>query len=130
MKSKAIKYLNSLIKDETTKSELDIITYLKRLVNESKEQKTIKNIDFMPYFEILWKMYPRKIGKQIAIKQYEKKIRGLNEEEVKAISNQLYLKIKNRLTYWKENNTEINFIPHFSTFINAEIPNSKYFKGR
>ena len=131
MKNKAIKWLNSLIKDETPKVELDIIKYLKSLVRAEKEPKNdMHEVDYTPYFEYLWKMYPRKVGKQNAIKQFEKKIRGYSEEEVKNISNRIYLIVKNRIAYWKDKETKIEYIPHFASLLNAEVPNSKYYKGR
>ena len=75
-------------------------------------------------------MYPRKVGKQNAIKQYEKKVRGLTDEETKVVSNLIYAKMKKRIAYWNEQETEICYIPHFASFLNAEIPNSKHYKGR
>lgn len=131
MKAKATKFLNGLISDQTPKCELDIINYLKRLVNaEEKPQKAIPKVDYTPYFEYLWKMYPRKVGKQNAIKQFEKKVRGFNEEEIKTLSNRIYLLLKRRIAYWQENETETCYIPHFASLLNAEVPNSKYYKGR
>lgn len=131
MTNKAMKFLNGLINDETTKSELDIINYLKRLVKaEYEPKKYIPEVDYTPYFEFLWKLYPRKVAKQNAIKQFEKKVRGLNEEEIRAVSNAIYLKMKKRIAYWEEKETEIEYIPHFATFLNSEVPNSKYYKGR
>lgn len=131
MKNKIIKFLNGLITDETTKAELDIINYLKRLVRaELEPTKVIPEVDLTPYFEYLWKMYPRKVAKQNAIKQFEKKVRGLNEDEVKKISNIIYVKLKRQIAYWQEKETETEYIPHFATFLNSEVPNSKYYKGR
>ncbi len=131
MKAKAIKFLNGLITEETTKGELDIINYLKRLVKADIEpKKTTSVFNYKPMFEYLWKMYPRKVGKQNAIKQFEKKIRGLSEEEVKTISNKIYLILKKRIAFWQENETEFVYIPHFASFLNSEIENSKYYKGR
>jgi hypothetical protein len=131
MKNNALRLLNSLINDKTTKGDLDIINYLKRLVRADLEPKNdIPKVDYMPYFEYLWKMYPRKVGKQNAIKQFEKKVRGLNEQEVKDISNGIYLIIKKRKSYWEEHETEICYIPHFASLLNSEVPNSKHYKGR
>ena len=131
MKDKATRFLNGLITEEITKGELDIINYLKRLVKAEIEPKNdIPKVDYNPYFEYLWKMYPRKVGKQNAIKQFEKKVRGLSEEEVKTISNKIFLILKKRIAFWQENETEFVYIPHFASFLNSEIPNSKYYKGR
>lgn len=131
MKNKALRFLNGLITDETTKGELDIINYLKRLLKaEIEPKKTIGEVDYMPYFEFLWEMYPRKVGKQNAIKQFEKKVRGYNEEEVKDVCNGIYVIVKRRIAYWQEHETEICYIPHFASLLNSEVPNSKHYKGR
>lgn len=131
IKNNAIKFLNGLINDQTPKCELDIISYLKRLVKADFEPtKNIPEVDYMPYFEYLWKMYPRKVAKQNAIKQFEKKVRALSEEEIKTVCNTIYVKLKKRIAYWQEKETDTEFIPHFATYLNSEVPNSKYYKGR
>lgn len=132
MKNKAIKWLNAQITDEMSKGDYDIVQYLKGLVRADKGDKTetADKVDWQPYFDYLWKIYPRKVGKQNAIKQYEKKVRGLTEEETKAVSNAIYAKLKKRIAYWQETETEICYIPHFASFLNAEIQNSKHYKGR
>lgn len=130
MKSKAIKWLNAQITDEMSKGDYDIVQYLKGLVDAEKKAVETPKVDWQPYFDYLWKMYPRKVGKQNAVKQYEKKVRGLTEEETKAVSNAIYAKLKKRIAYWKETETEVCYIPHFASFLNAEIQNSKHYKGR
>ena len=131
MKNKAIKWLTAQITDEMSKGDYDIVQYLKGLVRADKGDKTeTEKVDWQPYFDYLWKIYPRKVGKQNAIKQYEKKVRGLTEEETKFVSQGIYSKIRQRIKYWEENETEMCYIPHFASFLNAEIQNSKHYKGR
>lgn len=48
MKSKATKFLNSLIKDDTIKAELDVIDFLKKCVNQFAEKEKAKKPKFQP----------------------------------------------------------------------------------
>jgi hypothetical protein len=48
MKSKATKFLNSLIKDDTTKGELDVIDFLKKCVNQFVEKEKASKPKFQP----------------------------------------------------------------------------------
>lgn len=132
MKSKAMKWLDGQVTDDMNKGDYDVVQYLKKLVRADKPEKAEKpdEFDWRPYFERLWKLYPRKVAKQNAIRQFEKKVRGLSEEEVKAVSSVVYAKLKKRMAYWEENETEEKYIPHFASFLNAEIANSKHYKGR
>lgn len=132
MKSKAIKWLDGQVTDDMSKGDYDIVQYLKKLVRADKAEDVEKpfQVDWRPYFEKLWKLYPRKVAKQNAVKQFEKKVRGLSEEEVRAVSSVVYAKLKKRMAYWEENETEEKYIPHFASFLNAEIENSKHYKGR
>lgn len=132
MKSKAIKWLNEQITDETTKAELDIIEFIKLCIREMKvkvgEEKP--KVDWLPMFETLWKLYPRKVGKQNAVKQFEHKVRGLNEEECREKCNLIYLAEVKYIKQLQDNGTPLEFTKHFASFLNAEVPNSKYYKGR
>ena len=130
MKSKAIKFLNSIINDDTTKAELDVIDFLKKLVRDYKVPEKKQDVDWLPMFETLWKLYPRKIGKQNAIKQFEHKVRGLSEQECKDKCNLIYKAEMRYVQQVKQNETPMEYIRHFSTFLNAEVPNSKFYKGR
>lgn len=131
MKSKAIKWLNEQIGEDTTKAELDIIEFCKKAIREWKvEEKLQSQVDWLPMFEKLWKIYPRKIGKQNAIKQFEHKVRGLNEEECREKCNLIYVSEVKYIKQVQENNTPMEYIKHFSSFLNAEVPNSKHYKRR
>lgn len=132
MKSKAIKWLDGQVTDDMSKGDYDIVQYLKGLVRADKADSDEKPVqaDWRPYFDKLWKLYPRKVAKQNAVKQFEKKVRGLPEEEVKAVATAVYAKLKKRMAFWQENETDECYIPHFASFLNAEIANSKHYKGR
>ena len=130
MKSKAMKWLSDQVQPTTTKAELDVIEFCKKAVREFKVEEKQPKVDWLPMFETLWKLYPRKIGKQNAIKQFEHKVRGLSEQECKDKCNLIYKAEMRYVQQVKQNETPMEYIKHFSTFLNAEVPNSKYYKGR
>lgn len=130
MKSKAMKWLSAQVQPTTTKSELDVIDFLKKLVRDFKVPEKKQEFDWSPMFETLWKLYPRKVNKVLAKKTFEHKVRGLTEQECKDKCNLIYKAEMRYLNQIKENNTEINYIKHFSSWLNAEVPNSKHYKGR
>lgn len=126
MKTPAINYLNSLINDSTTKKELDIINFIKKCVKEYKVVEKPKLVDgWQNYFETLWKLYPRKVGKQQAIKMFQRKIIGLNEEETRNKCNLIYKALMRYKQELERLNTQPEYVKHFATWLNAEIPNSK-----
>ncbi len=126
MKTPAINYLNGLITDSTTKKELDIIDFIKKCIKEYKVVEKPKLVDgWQNYFETLWKLYPRKVDKQQAIKMFQRKIIGLDEDETKNKCNLIYkalVKYKQELERW---DTQPEYVKHFATWLNAEVPNSK-----
>lgn len=60
-------------------------------------------------FEIFWDLYPRKVAKRVA----EKKFNALKAEEQKMALDAL----PNHIQYWKNKDTEMDFIPHAATWI-------------
>ena len=132
MKSKSLKWLNSKITDETTKAELDIIEFIKLCVREMKvkvaEEKP--KVDWLPMFETLWKLYPKKSDKLNAKKMFERKIRGLTEEECREKCNLIYkaqMRYQNQLI---QNETPLEYTKLYASWLNCEVPNSKHYKGR
>lgn len=132
MKTKSIKWLNEQITDETTKAELDIIEFVKLCVREMKvkvaEEKP--KVDWLPMFETLWKLYPKKSDKLNAKKMFERKIRGLTEEECREKCNLIYkaqMRYQNQLI---QNETPLEYTKLYATWLNCEVPNSKHYKGR
>ncbi|MBQ7798079.1 MAG: hypothetical protein IJ371_03045 [Clostridia bacterium] len=131
MKSATIKLLQSLITDETQKKDLDLLQFAIKCVREHKvEEKPKTEVDWLPYFETLWKLYPRRINKELAKRSFEHKIRGLNEQECKDKCNLIYKAQKQAMNRWDEQGTEMQYIPHYSSWLNSTVPNSKYYKGR
>ena len=130
MKNKATKFLNSLVKDDTTKSELDVIDFLKKLVRDFKVPEKKQEFDWSPMFETLWKLYPRKVSKVLAKKTFEHKVRGLTEQECKDKCNLIYKMQTMRVKQWENEGRELQYYPHYSSLLNSEVPNSKHYKGR
>lgn len=130
MKSKSLEFLNGLINEDTTKKQIDIIEYIKKCVNAYKEVVKPKNCaEIFVYFDKLWKMYPKKINKELAKRTFEHKFRGLNEEECKEKANKIYLLFSKQNQQWQDKRTKIEYIPHYSTWLNNQIPNSPHYKG-
>ena len=123
MKTKAIKWLNAQITDEMSKGDYDIVQYLKGLVNAEKKAKTGTDdeSEWRPMFEKLWSIYPRKVAKAQAVKTFAKKVKGKSTDELKDFCNKVWRKIKVRTAFWEEHETEKEFIPHFSSFLNNEF---------
>lgn len=123
MKNKAIKWLNAQITDEMSKGDYDIVQYLKGLVNAEKKAKaeTTDESKWRPMFEKLWSIYPRKVAKAQAVKTFAKKVKNKSTDELKDFCNKVWRKIKVRTEFWEEHETEKEFIPHFSSFLNNEF---------
>jgi hypothetical protein len=131
MKTKAIKWLSAQIRDDTTVEQLNLINFIKKCVNEHKvERETENKVDWLPMFETLWKMYPKKSDKLNAKKMFERKVRGLTEEECREKCNLIY---KAQMRYQKQlvqNETPLEYTKLYASWLNAEVPNSKHYKGR
>lgn len=123
MKNKAIKWLNAQITDEMSKGDYEIVKYLKGLVNAEKKAKaeTADESEWRPMFEKLWAIYPRKVAKAQAVKTFAKKVKGKSTDELKDFCNKVWRRIKARTAFWEEHETEKEYIPHFSSFMNNEF---------
>lgn len=62
-------------------------------------------------FDELWGMYPRKVAKRVAQKSFE---RLTQAEQALAIAV-----MPNHIAYWKANDTELVYIPHLASWLNA-----------
>ena len=131
MKAETVRYLQSLILDDTPKKTCDLIEFAIKCVKEHKiAEKVETKVDWLPMFETLWKMYPRKVNKELAKKTFEHKIRGLEEQECKDKCNLIYKAQKIAMVRWEEQGTEMQYIPHYSSWLNSSVPNSPKYKGR
>lgn len=99
------------------------------IISDVKEMPISEN-KISEMFEKLWKVYPRKINKVQARKTFGNKLKGLNEETSKDKGNAIYILLKQNIIGWSnEKNGEgrqLEMIPHFSSWLNANIEDSKY----
>jgi hypothetical protein len=62
-------------------------------------------------FDELWGMYPRKVAKRVAQKSFER---------LKAAEQALAIAVMpNHIAYWKANDTQLVYIPHLASWLNA-----------
>ena len=81
------------------------------------------SFDILKEFEVLWKYYPRKIGKPKALKAYEKARKGGTTCEEVKIGIELYIK------QIEQQKTATEYIKHGSTWFNGECWNDEYSVG-
>jgi hypothetical protein len=62
-------------------------------------------------FDELWGMYPRKVAKRVAQNSFE---RLTQSEQALAIAV-----MPNHIAYWKANDTQLVYIPHLASWLNA-----------
>jgi len=60
-------------------------------------------------FETFWSLYPRKVSKRVAQRKFEALKKDEQQQALEALPN--------HIAYWKSKNTEMEFIPHASTWI-------------
>lgn len=83
----------------------------------------INTLNIDSEFEILWKLYPRKLGKPKALKAYQKARRnGVTFEQVER-------GIKAYCKQIEKQKTEIEYVKHGSTWFNGECWNDEYNTG-
>lgn len=92
----------------------------------------VSNEDIEKYFETTYSIYPRKVSKQQAKKTYEHKFRGLESDEARKLAIRIYKSLERQIALWqaenKGNGRELEYIPHFSSWLNDNIEDSKNFK--
>lgn len=82
--------------------------------------KTVNNVDLEKRFNDLWKLYPNKKGKPVALRAYKKAIKdGVTDDEVRS-------GINNYLTEIKVKRTEQRYIKHGSTWFNQRAWEDDY----
>lgn len=113
-----------------TDNDIDIDNDIVINKNIEKENILKEKVDWESKFEKLWSIYPRKKNKQLAKKTFEHKIRGLDNQECIDKCNAIYKAQVISTNEWKTNNTDEQFIPHYSSWLNNNVPNSPKYKGR
>lgn len=71
----------------------------------------LSNKQYSEQFDEFWKIYPRKVSKQVAYKAYLKALKETSHEKlVESINKQIEI--------WKVINTPITYMPHCATWLN------------
>ncbi len=60
-------------------------------------------------FETFWSLYPRKVSKRVAQRKFEALRKDEQQQALEALPN--------HIAYWKSKDTEMEYIPHASTWI-------------
>ena len=120
------------IRTNTNYTDNDIDNDNDIVINKNIEKENIlkEKVDWESKFEKLWSIYPRKKNKQLAKKTFEHKIRGLDNQECVDKCNAIYKAQVISTNEWKASNTDEQFIPHYSSWLNNNVPNSPKYKGR
>jgi len=71
-------------------------------------------------FEEFWKEYPRKVSKKTALKAYLKAVSGKVEQIVKDKAKTVLQGLQTAKTVWQAEKKDIQYIPHASSWLNAE----------
>lgn len=86
------------------------------------------------YFDKTYAIYPKKVSKEQAKKTYEHKFRGLAQEDARKLANYIYINLEKQVQVWGNEyggkGREREFVPHMSTWLNDNIPDSPHFKGK
>jgi hypothetical protein len=61
-------------------------------------------------FEQFWALYPRKVSKRMAHRSFYKLTPAEREQALEALPN--------HVAYWKAKNTELDYVPHCTTWLN------------
>ena len=106
---------------ERTQTERKPTTGSPQTKNE-KNEKNEKNI-YISAFDDFWKVYPRKVDKVRAYKQYQARLKDGYTED------QLLTACKNYAAECEKNRTEQKYIKHGATFLSINEPFLDYLKG-
>jgi hypothetical protein len=60
-------------------------------------------------FETFWALYPRKVSKRVAQRKFEALKKDEQQQALEALPN--------HVAYWKSKDTEMEYIPHASTWL-------------
>lgn len=92
----------------------------------------VTNEEIDNYFDKIYSIYPRKVSKVQAKETFEHKLRGLEKEEAYKKAIAIYRMLENQNQVWQAENDgqgrKVEFISHFSTWLNDNVENSPHFK--
>ena len=72
------------------------------------------------YFNKTWQLYPRKVGKELGFKAYCKLLGEKKLKDLDSLANYITQRIIKYSQSCSDNNTEEQYILHFSTFCNSK----------
>lgn len=115
----------SLQKEETdfcldrlrTRANVKIGSVLK---GTKKFDSSLINYKLEKYFSAIWKVYPRKIGKDLGKKAFYKLISEKKVSQLDIACKFVMERIGKYIEYCEKNNTEEQYILHLSTFCNSK----------
>lgn len=118
-------------KKELTGQSLDNVQET-LISNISISNNIVTNEEIDNYFDKIYSIYPRKVSKVQAKETFEHKLRGLEKEEAYKKAIAIYRMLENQNQVWQSENDgqgrKVEFISHFSTWLNDNVENSPHFK--
>ena len=121
---------DSIDKIRLDKDSIDTINRLiqypdDRVIAFDSKKTTKSKTELINEFELLWKLYPRKIGKEKSLKKYLEYSKNTDDlfEKVKE-------GINNYLEYIKTNSIENSYIKHGTTYFNNKSWEDEYPTGK
>lgn len=107
-------------------------TYINKKENTKEKdgngEKLVDGDAVTRWFGNIWDIYPRKIDKVQAKKTFEHKVVGLPYEEAHKIAVRIYRMLQQQVAIWTKNETEMQYIKHCSSWLNANVEDSPNYK--
>lgn len=126
MKTQAIKYLNGLVGNETTKGEIDLIDFIKKCVNSycEKPKPDSSNDEYIDeLYKKFYDIYRRKGSREQGRKTFHKKLCKIKDREQILEKARKIAKLYSQYDkMWEAEGTEKRFIPLISSWLNSNVP--------
>lgn len=123
MKSETIKYLKTLISDDTPKKTCDIVQFAIRCVREYKVEERNKEKEeyIAELFDKFYDVYCRKGGKEQAKKTWRKKLVSLpTKEKILEKARKIALLYSRFAKEYEEKDKQ--YVPLCSSWLNSNVP--------
>jgi predicted phage replisome organizer len=102
--------------------------------NISIDNNKVKNDEIDKYFDKVYCIYPRKISKVQAKTTFEHKLRGMDQESAYKKAIAIYKMLEKQIAVWESENNgngrAKEFIPHMSSWLNANVEDSENYGRR
>lgn len=114
-------------RENKKKDECNVTVALKCNANALISNSNSNNIIYIEeLFNKIWDVYPRKVNKEDAKKTWIKKLKKLRtEEEILENAKKIGVLLTKCKKSWEDEGRTKNYIPHFSSWLNANIPDLK-----